>query len=212
MMWRDYALDDRVLKTDGKVTLWHSDKGIVEIEKNALALSILFDGKRKGYVFHGNGKLILDTIIETDKGAIGRPVEKEINAPFLMIGKTEEIEQKLVQADNGTLTSKKYEDKEAFRARAEELCRRFFGKRRMHVYHCCDGDHGFVFAFSNDTEKLDILVAKENKIVYKAKDTLFVSNEDKVVLKTPFEVILANDRKSCILKRGHSSFCCSSCL
>lgn len=201
MMWRNYELGNTVLKTGDKVRLWHSEKGIVEIDKNALALSLVLDGKCRGYVFHGKCKLVLDTIIETDKGAIGRPLEKEINAPFLMIGKTKELEQKLVQADSEVFASKNYRSEDDFRAKAEELCHRFFGKRRIHIRHCLDNDCGFVFAFQNDEEKLDILVAKESKIVYKAKGTVFVSNEDKVVLKTPFEVILANNRKSFIIKR-----------
>jgi len=201
MTWRNYELENAVLKTNEKVTLWQSERGIVEIDEDALALPILLDGERKGYVFHGNGKLVLDTIVETDKGAIGRPVEKEINAPFLMIGQMKEIEQKLVQADREDFASKNYENKEVFRAKAEDLCHRFFGKRRMHGCNCFDNDCGFVFAFPNDAEELDVLVAKEDKIVYKTKSTVFVSNEDKVVLKTPSEVILSNDRRSFIIKR-----------
>jgi len=199
-MWRGYEVDGAVLKASENIKLWQSEKGIVEIDKNTLALSILLDGERRGYVFHGNCKLVLDTIVETSKGAIGRPLEKEINAPFLMIGKTKEIEQKLVQADSEALASKNYKNKEAFKDEAEKLCHRFLG-RRIHVGCCVDGGCGFVFAFPNDAEGSEVLVAKDSKIVYKAKGTVFVSNEDRTVLKTPFEVILSNDRKSFVIKR-----------
>jgi hypothetical protein len=200
MTWQNYELENTILKATEALTLWKIEKGIVEIDKNTLAIPIRLDDERKGYVFHGHGKLILDTIVETEKGAVGKPVEKEINEPFLMLGKTEETEQRLSTADKEDLKMMSYESEQDFSAKAEALFDRFLGKRILHGHHCCGHIGGFVFAFPNKDGKLDVLIAEGSKLVYKAMDKVFVSNKSKIVLKTPNEVIISNDRRSLVFK------------
>jgi len=201
MTWQNYQLDNTILKADEALTLWQIEKGIIEISKNTLAIPIKLDKQRKGYVFHGHSKLVLDTIVETQEGAIGKPVEKEINEPFLMIGDTEEIQQHLTIASKEDLTSMGYENEKGFITKAEDLRRKFLGKRRMHAHQCRDENNGFIFAFPNETGKLDMLIAKGSKLVYKAIDRVFVSTKNKVVLKTPKEVILSSDQRSFVIKK-----------
>ena len=72
----------------------------------------------------------------------------------------------------------------------------------MHSLHCCGNNDGVIFAFPNEAGKLDILIAKGSKLVYKAMNQVFVSKNGKVVLKTPTEVIVSGDnRKSLVIKR-----------
>ncbi|MCW3986518.1 MAG: hypothetical protein NWE91_08965 [Candidatus Bathyarchaeota archaeon] len=52
-----------------------------------MALPIVLNDQRKGYIFHGHGKLILDTIVETEKGAIGKSVEKKNQRTLLDAGR-----------------------------------------------------------------------------------------------------------------------------
>ena len=70
MRWRDYELGDTISKTIEDTRPWESDKGIVEIGKNTLAIPIRLDGDERGYIFHGDGKLLLDTIVETEKACM----------------------------------------------------------------------------------------------------------------------------------------------
>lgn len=200
MIWQNYELENTVLKATEALTLWKIETGIIEIDKNTLAIPIKLDDKRKGYIFHGHGKLTLDTIIETEKGAIGKPVEKEITEPFLMLGKTEETEQQFNTADKEDLKTMNYENEQEFLAKAEALFDRFLGKRILHSHHCCGHIGGFIFAFINKNEKLDILIAEGSKLIYKAVDKVFVSNKNKIVLKTSNEVIVSNDRKPLVFK------------
>lgn len=201
MIWQNYQLDSTILKVTEVLTLWRIERGIIEIGENSLAISIKLDDQLKGYLFHGKGKLLLDTIVETEKGAIGRPIEKEISEPFLMLGEAEEIQRHLTTASKEELTEMGYENEQGFMAKAEDLFDQFFGKERIHKNQCCDNDHGFVFAFPNKAGKLDILIAKGSKLIYKAIDTVFMSNRDKVVLKTPNEVILSGNRKSFVIRK-----------
>ena len=71
MMWQNYQLDKTALKANENMILWRTEKGTIEIGKNTLAIPIKLDDQRKGYIFHGQGKLLLDTIVETHEGAVG---------------------------------------------------------------------------------------------------------------------------------------------
>ena len=202
MLPLNYQLDNTVLKTTEPITLWRTEKGTVEIDKNTLAIPIKLDDQRKGYIFHGQGKLLLDTIVETHEGAVGKSVESELNKPFLMLGDTEETQQRFSTATKEDLTKMGYESEQGFMDKAEDLFDQFFGKTRMHNHHCCSNSHGVIFAFPNEEGKLDVLVANGSKLVYEAMNQVFVSSDDKVVLKTPTEVIVSGDnRKSLVIKK-----------
>ena len=201
MIWQNYQLGNTVSKTSEATTLWQTEKGIIEIGKNTLAIPIKLSDNERGYVFHGNCKLLLDTIVETEEGAIGKPVEKELNDPFLMLGNVEEIQKYFTKASEENFAKLGYENQQGFVDRAEELFNQFFKKEGMHGHQSLSGERGFIFAFQNQTSKLDILVAKGSKLVYKAMDIVFVSNENKVVLKSPSEVVCTSNGRSVIVKK-----------
>ena len=200
MIWKKFQLDNSISKVTEAITLWQTERGITEISKNTLAIPIKLGDQRKGYVFHGQGKLLIDAIVETEEGAIGKSVEKELNEPFLMLGDTEEIRKHLTRAIEEDFAKMGYEKQQGFVDKAEDLCNRFF-RGRVHSHEGFEEDHGLIFAFQNEDSKLDILVAKGSKLVYKATGIVFVSNEDKVVLKSPGEVVCTSNGKSVIIKR-----------
>jgi len=202
MRWQNYQLDNTVLKVAEDMMLWQSERGVIRIDKNTLALQIILDGQKGGYVFCGSGKLVLDTIVETEEGAFGRPVDKEINKPLLMLGETEKIQQNLAATKEGNLAEIGYGNQQELLAKAEDFCERFFG-RRFHSHDCYDIDGGLIFAFSNEADKFDLLLTKDSRLVYKATDMVFVSNDDKVILKSPNGVVCADDRKI-VIKKGKS--------
>jgi hypothetical protein len=202
MKWENYQLETTALKTTEPVTLWRTEKGTVEIGKNTLAIPIKLNDQRRGYIYHGHGRLLLDTIVETQEGAVGKPVESELNKPFLMLGNAEETQQHLSTVTKEDLTKMGYETEQRFVDKAEDLLDSFFGRRGIHNHECCGDNRGVIFAFPNEAGKLDVLVANGSKLVYKAMNQVFVSNDDKVVLKTPTEVIVSGDnRKSLVIKK-----------
>lgn len=199
MIWHNYQLDDTVQKVREATTLWKAEKGIIEISKDTLAVLIKVNDHKIGCVFHGDGKLILDTIIETDEGAIGKPIEKEIEKPFIMIGNIEQFLQNLVVANRQDLAKKGYAEEREFIERAGDLCNRFFGESTR-VHGCGTFEQGFVFAFTSvEISGLDMLITKDSKIVYKTRNMTFISNKNKIVLKTPGKTVLSNDGKSIVL-------------
>ena len=208
MTLRGYRLDKVILKATEALKLLQSEKGIVEVDKDALAVPMKLGDQREGYVFHGHGKLILDTIVETREGAVGESVEKELNEPFLMLGDIRGLEEHLGETNKENLTTMGYENDQAFMNKAEDLMNRFLNKDKAFKFHCCYGDmHGSVFAFPNETGDFDLLVTKGFNLVYKAMDKVFVSNRNKVVLKTPNETIVSSERKSVIIRDGHFMKC-----
>lgn len=197
MNWQNYHLEDTVLKTTETIVLWQAEKGLVEIGKDSLAIAVRLGDEKKGYVFHGQGKLLLDTIVETREGAVGRPIEKEITQPFLMLG---HVKEHLSAPNQEDFEKMSYADQQEFLTKTRELLDRFFENRRVHSHHYFDVNHGSIFAFPNKNSKFDLLVTKDSSIVYKSKDIVFVSNRNKTVLKSPKETICIADGKSVVVK------------
>lgn len=195
MIWRKYQLDNIVLKTTEPITLWKTEKGLVEINANTLAIPIKHDNQRKGYIFHGHSKLLLDAIVETKKGAVGKSIEKEIKKQFLMLGAKEETAQHLSTANNEDLAKMGYETQEEFIRKAEDLYDRFFGKIRIGP-RC---EEGLIFAFQNEAHGLDFLLVKGSKMVYKAAGIVFISNGEKVILKSLKGIAFLRNGESVII-------------
>lgn len=200
MIWKSYELESTISKAAENVTLWRTERGIVEIEKDTLAVPIRLGDHREGYVFHGKAKLLLDTIVETEEGAVGKPVEKEVSEPLLMLGDAEGIQQHLMSVNKEDLARLGYENQEEFLAKGERLLDRF-SRGRRHCSGHLGRDHGSIFAFPSEAGELDILLAKDSKLVYKASDMVFVSNDSEVVLKSSSNVIVTHNGKSLVIKR-----------
>ena len=200
MISKSYQLGNVVSKTTQTMTLWRAERGIIEISNDTLVIPIELNDEEKGCVFHGNGKLLLDAIVETDEGAIGRAVEKGLNKPFLMLGDTQEMQKNLVKAGEEDFAKMGYENQRGFVDRAEDMCDRFFSGR-VYSNQRFNGNHGLIFAFQNEAGKTDILIAKGSKLVYKATDIIFLSNENKVVLKSQGEVVCKGNGKSIVIKK-----------
>lgn len=200
MTRQDFELGGTVSKIAESFTLWQNERGIIEISRDTLTIPIMLKGEQRGCVFHGDGRLLLDTLVETEKGAIGRPVEMDLDKLFLMLGDTDETQQRFAVAKGEDLKRMGYENEQEFVARAEHLLDGFFS-RDMHCCRNFGGNRGFVFAFPNEVDELDILVAKGSKLVYKALGMVFVASRNNVVLKSPAEVVLSRRGKSLIIKR-----------
>lgn len=201
MTWHDYSLEETVLKATDHTMLWKSEKGLVEIEKDTLAMAIVHSDKKEGYIFHGRGKLLLDTIVETEEGAVGKSIERELGAPFLMLGDEEEIQKHLSPAGEEDLKKQGHGSSDEFLKKAEDLLERFCRRRGTDTGDCCVSRRGAVFAFPNHDDKLDVLVLKDGKLVYKTANMVFVSGEDKAVLKSPEQIVVSNRGRLCIIKQ-----------
>jgi hypothetical protein len=201
-----YELSSEVLRTTQKMTLWKNEKGIVEVNDNTPVIPVKLDEEARGYVFGGKGRLVVDAIVETTKGAIGEPVERDIKRPFLMMGNTETIQESLKPLEEEDFVNLEIKTKDEFLNKAEDLLDRFFegssGKHRGSSFNKGDG---FIFAFPNEKDKLDILVCKDSKLVYTSLDKVFVSKRNKVVLTSHGDVVVSKPGKSIFVSNGECS-------
>jgi len=196
MKYLNYKLSNEPLKIVEDTTLLKNERCIVDALAGSLALPILIDEKVQGYVFHGTGKLVVDSIIETTKGAVGKPTIKDLKHPFMMLGGAEEIKDNLGNADASDLQNVGYERVDAFIEHAEELCGRLLKEKHCHVDF---GEDSRLFAFMNEEDKLDILVSKNDKLVYKSEKKVYLSKGSKSVLQRPGEIIVSRKGKTVVI-------------
>jgi hypothetical protein len=206
MSKRRYRLG-KLSKATEDLTLWTHDRGRVQIAKDTLAAEVWLDDQLSGYVFQGNGNLLLDAIVETEKGAVGNSVERTFDEPFLMLGRRAEEQEHLRESEPEDFPKWGYENQDAFVTKAEALLDTFFEGST------CRGRHAerlwekstWVFAFPNHKGRLDILLAKDSSLVYTAQDRVFVMKGDKTVLTSRGSVAISKPGKS-VLVEGN---CCS---
>lgn len=200
MNWHRYELDDVVMKTTEPVKLWESEIGFVEVDKDSLAVQLKVGGKHAGYVFHGSGKLVLDAIVETEQGAVGKSVERELKSPFINLDDPETIQTRLTEADNEALTKKGYGNKDELLSKTQAVLNENLNRGTRHS-SCCSNHHiGQLFIFPNQADEADVLLLKGSKIVYHTLDTTFVASNREKVLTNPKEIVISNHGKAFIIK------------
>jgi len=197
MMPERYRIGDSILKTTGPLKLWQGEKGLVEVSEGSLAVPILVGEQLRGYVFHGAGKLVLDAIVETDAGAVGKPVDKELSKPFLMLGNGGELSESLGSATEEDLRKKGYESLGEFTENAQRLLDRFRGRR----FVGCGSLGGSIFLFQSESEKPDLLLLNGSRLVYRSSGTTFALSGRRIVLKGPDRVAVAVDGRCFVINR-----------
>jgi hypothetical protein len=202
MMHDHCELEKTVLRSDEAFTLYRADKASVEVSKNLFAVPIRVEDKRVGYVFLGQGKLLVDAIVETEEGAFGKPIERTLSEPFLMLGNTEQTSQHFSQASHDDL-KKADVDERTFLDRAQRLLDRFASKSAGHRHADLCNHSGWIFAFSNGENALDHLVSKGSELVYNDKDMSFVSKGDKSILRSSEKVVLSHHGRSFVVNASH---------
>ncbi len=198
----DYTLENTVLKSDEAFTLYRADKASVEVNKSLLAVPIKVDDKRVGYVFLGQGKLLVDAIVETEEGAFGKPIERALSEPFLMLGNTEQTSEHFSPASHDDLKRVGVDEK-TLQDRAHGLLDRFASKSVSHGHADLRNHNGWIFAFSNGENALNHLVSKGSELIYNDEDLSFVSKGDKSILRSSEKVVLSHHGRSFVVNASH---------
>jgi len=191
------------LKLRQDFTLFQNERCIMKIFKPSLALPIMRESEVVGYVFHGEGKLVIDAVIETPKGAIGRPVERKIETPFIMLApfeKVRKLREDLVSANISDLKQKGYEGLGEFIKAARELCSQTFRKTCFDTFL---ENRRYIFAFKRkDQRKIDLLVSKDDKLAYISGEKLFAFKRGKSVIIKPGKLLIAKSNKTLVVSRN----------
>lgn len=201
-----YELDNVVLKVADPFTLFRSEKASIELDKKLLAVSIKLADQRAGYIFFGHGKLLVDAIVETEEGAFGKSIQRLLIEPFLMIGGTEDVSSHFDSASPEDLKSVGVDEK-TFLDTAQGLLNRFSHGKHVHGHRL--SNTGRIFAFPDGEDRLDILMSKNSKLVYAAKDMSFVSSGNKSILRSSGQVVVCDQGRSIVVDAPHAPHeCC----
>jgi hypothetical protein len=176
-------LGNQPQKLTEDATLLHNEKCIVTATAGTLALPILLENETSGQLFIGKGQLTIDTIVETSRGAIGKPLLRDLTPvhPFLMLGETGNLKENLKAAN------------EAF----DE----FTHRRHNHIDIEPDAR---IFAFANEDEKWAFLIAKDDRLVYASKHKVYISRNGGERASIGPESILVNKKgKTVVIDRGN---------
>ena len=201
-----YELGETTLKSNEPLFLFRSDTASVEIDKETFALPVKVRSEIVGYVFSGQGKLLVDAIVETEEGALGKPIQRALNEPFLMLGDTGEISQHFSAAKDDD-PSRVSGDEKTLTERAQELLDRFSRGRVVHQHEHMFGGRGFIFAFCDDRDELDILLSKDSKLVYTTNEMSFVKDGDNSILTGSRQVILSHHGRPFVVETPHLPRC-----
>lgn len=195
--FRRYQLGEVPLKTVEDITLLQNERCLTKVFKDTLCLPILVEEETTGYIFHGTGQLMIDSIVETKRGAVGKPTIKDLKQPFIILGNTEKIENNLVSADSTDLNKLGYKGIEGYVEMADRLCERLLRKGTNRL--TLDMKDTLVFAFAEPKDEFDMLVSKGDSLVYTSREKVFVSKRDKTVLKCPEHVVVTKRGKTVII-------------
>jgi hypothetical protein len=203
MLHSHMQLGNQPQKLTRDTTLLQNEKCIIKAAAGTLTLPILVDNTTCGQLFIGKGQLTLDAIIETTRGAIGKPLIRDLTPdhPFLMLSETKNLKENLAPATDQDLTSMGYKSTDEFLKTANETFDQFAHKRHSHI----DIEpNAHIFAFANEHERWDFLIAKDDKLVYTSKHKVFVSkNNGESVSLGQGSILVAKKGKTVVIDRGN---------
>lgn len=183
-------------------TLFQNEKCIVRAHKGTLTLPILIDTEINGHMFFGKGEFTLDAIIETSRGAVGRPITQNLDRPFLMLGENKSLLQSLEPASTQDLSNSGYGSLNEFLKTANYAFDHFAHRPHGHV----DIEHDariFAFATEHD-DKWDFLIAKDDKLVYTSRDKVYISRSNGESASVGLGgILVARKGKTVVIDRGN---------
>lgn len=162
----------------GDTTLLKTERCLVTLNRDALALPLLLDGEVRCYAFKGCLRLLLDAIIETDERALGKAIEEELRRPFLMYGGVEEVEHQLREAAERDLFEAGYKTVEEFRGEVWNAFKHFFRGEYQEGWRRGDSK---VFIIKNRRDDHDFLVSNSNRLVYLHEGDIYIFGKEAVV-------------------------------
>ena len=197
MTYNHVKLGSQPQRLTEDLILLQNEKCIVKASTGTLTLQVLVEDEVRGHFLVGKGQFTLDAIVETPQGAVGKPVVKNLNTPFLAFGPITNIKNSSVPATLEEISSMGYAGLEDFLARANETLHQFLGNSHGH-WHFERNSH--LLAFSNEDERWDILISEGSKLVYTSKDNVYISKDNsKSLIAQPESIVVKGNGKTVII-------------
>jgi len=200
-MTRFLKLGKQPIRLNIDLTLLKNEKCLVTAQEGTLTLPILIEGNIQGYLLTGRGQLTLDAIIETPKGAIGKSLITDLNQPFLMFSTDNAVSGKSTPATAQDISNMGYENLEDLLVKANDVFSQFTINSHKHPKL---GEDTQMFAFFTPDKTWDILIAKEDKLIFTSRSQVYVFKDAAEDAEFhPQRLMLAEDGKTVIIGKNN---------
>jgi hypothetical protein len=200
-MTRFLKLGKQPRKLNRDLTLLQNEKCLITVQKGTLTLPILIEGNAQGHLLTGRGQFTLDAIIDTPKGAIGKSLITDLNQPFLMFSTDNTTPEDLTPATDQDITNMGYENLEDLLVKANDVFSQFTINSQKHPKIEEDTQ---MFAFFTPDKTWDILIAKEDKLIFTSKNRVYIFKDEAEVTEFhPHRLMLAADGKTVIIGKNN---------
>jgi len=191
-------------KIDATAEIARTEKALIQVDSNSLYFPIIRAGVEVGGVFLGSGKVIVDAIVETRRGAIGKSEELIWNGSLILISTSVEwIPPSILPVSDKDLEYHQLKSKDEAREQAQQIFDRnlaeassrfddFFVLRR----------HGWcVIILDKEHGKIHILASKD-RIVMKHPNSSLIIKGNRMVKKEGHKKVIIAGRRGHILRIG----------
>lgn len=200
-MTRLLKLGKQPSKTNRDLTLLQNEKCLITAQQGTLTIPIINKGNTQGHLLTGKAQLTLDAIIDTPKGAIGKSLASDLNQPFLVFSTDNKISENLAPATDQDITNAGYQNLEDLLVKANDIFSQFTINSRKHPRL---EENTEMFAFFTEDKTWDILIAKEDKLIFTSKSKVYIFRDTAEDTESrPQRLLLAEDGKTVIIGKNN---------
>jgi len=159
-------------------------KCYLKVQEGSKALRIFYEDEQVGCAFKGWIEYAVDTLVETPKGVIGRPVKRSgEDTVIVFIEPLPKLRLREIETDRD------------FIEEVLNICKELFKERKIGLEDICYKIEHFIAIFSRG-ERYEMIVAKGDKLVYTSSDlTYVISPPNRVILILSGSVLISSKDK-----------------
>ncbi|MFX1362546.1 MAG: hypothetical protein ACFE7A_03750 [Promethearchaeota archaeon] len=189
------VLGDLTGKVSNDSKIAQSEKALVNVESGALYFPVLLDETIAGGIFLGSGHFIVDAIIETGAGAVGKSEEHKWDGNLLLLDQggmwsapnTEPFKHTDLKIHN-------LESAEKARERAQKVLNRFSFEGRSWASDFFESKkEGWIVNIIDKENKESRLVAKRDRLVMTHEGIKLVIKGNKLVRKGNKKILVVGE-------------------
>ncbi|RLE81604.1 MAG: hypothetical protein DRJ52_03815 [Thermoprotei archaeon] len=180
-MWK---IEPKTFELKEETELFRNSKCYLKVKQGAKVLKISYRDRHVGYAFKGPLEYAVDTVIETSQGALGKSV-KVSREDVVLVFMNPLPELKLSEAEADV----------DFIEEVLDICEELAEERKINLKALRSESKYFTAVFPRENY-YEIIVAKENKLVYVSKNIVYITAPpDKNILVSKNNIVVSYKNK-----------------
>jgi hypothetical protein len=200
----DLVLGALAGKVDATTEIARTEKALVQVDSGALYFPIIRNNVELGGIFFGSGQLIVDAIVETNRGAVGQSQELEWNGSLLLLSLSAEwVPPSVLPASDKDLGDHNLDSREAAEEKARQLFDQYLDERSSWSgeIFTSRGKGWCVIILDKKQGKISI-VASRDRLAMKQSDSCLVIKGNCMVKKDGHSKLIITGKRGHILRLG----------